>query len=326
MTGANRYRMGEGGAGGLAWLGRHRLLLGGLAVLLVVAAVGAGYVVTRPPDVVPAVNPVVDVSLVGSESATSSDFDSHERLRTKLGYQLTAHTAGDVVTALGVVGPGLTDATSTISKVTAGPSKSGTLGATVDCSGSTWWAAKDADYRFRVKRTDAYGRVTTYDAPLGKSALRWWALVRESCLRTFFDTLPPAVGSASTVASPHLVKVTLRLKNPSKHNLWLMPANFADLTAAGATKGSQSWTPLPAGGTASVTQSIRAAGCRGHSAPRVPFANDPAGQPTHDKALIVYLSDTAVPVNGQLTPVWARLGPAAAARIGRQFAALCQAK
>jgi hypothetical protein len=306
-------------SGALAWPGRHRVLLGGLAALLVVVAVGVDHLVTRPPPT----DPVVDVAVVGFDSGpSSSDFDSQGRVRAKLSYQVTARAADDVVTAVGVVGPGLTHPTSSISTVRFGLAKVGTLGATVDCSAPTWWAAKDTDYRARVRRTDTYGRVTTYDAPLGDSNASWHNGVRGSCLRSFFESLPETTGSASAVLGKHVVKVTLRLTNPSRHDLWVLPATFADETVTGA--GSfVVWTPLPAGGTASVTTSLHAADCSSGTPPRVPFAKNLAGVPGKDRALPVYLSDTKLPEDWQTGGAWARLDPAFTARVNRQLAALC---
>jgi hypothetical protein len=177
----DRLRQALERSGALAWTRRHRLLLGGLAALLVVVAAGAGYILTRPP----AVDPVVDVSIVGFGSGALSDFDALRGSRRELIYQLTAHAAGDVDTAVGVVGPALSNPTSSISKVKLGLPRVGTLGATVDCADSGWWVAKDADYRARVRRTDTYGRVTTYDAPLGPSGAVWHVGIRSICLRTF---------------------------------------------------------------------------------------------------------------------------------------------
>jgi hypothetical protein len=306
-------------SGALAWSGRHRLLLSGLAVLLVVVAIGVDYVATRPPPV----DPVVDVAVVEFDAGpSSSDLDSQGRVRAKLSYQLTAHTAGDVVTAVGVVGPGLTNPSSTISTVRSGLAKVGTLGATVDCSAPTWWTAKDTNYRARILRTDTYGRVTTYDAPLGDSNASWHNGVRGSCLRSFFEALPEATASASTVPGRNVVKVTLRLTNPSRHDLWVLPATFAEETVTGA--GSfVVWTPLPARGSASVTTSLHAADCTNGTPPEVPFAKNLEGVPGKDRGLPVYLSDTKLPEDWQTAGAWAHLAPASAADVGRQLATLC---
>jgi hypothetical protein len=306
-------------SGALTWPGRHRVLLGGLAALLVVVAVGVEYFVTRPPPI----DPVVDVGVVGSDAApSSSDFDSQGRVRARLSYQLTAHAEAEVVTAVGVVGPGLTNPTSSMPEVKFGFPKVGTLGATVDCSAPAWWTAKDTDYRARVRRTDAHGRVTTYDAPLGDSNASWHNGVRGSCLSSFFEALPSATATASAVPRQRVVKVTLRLTNPSRHDLWVLPATFADETVTGA--GSfVVWTPLPAGGSASVTTSLHAADCSNGTPPQVPFAKNLEGVPGKDRALPVYLSDTKLPEDWQTAGAWAHLDPASAAGVDRQLAALC---
>jgi hypothetical protein len=307
-------------SGALAWPGRHRRLLGALAALLVVVAVGVDYLVTRPPPP----DPVVAVDVVGFDQGpyqggSSQDFDPQGRVRAKLIYQVTARAPGDIVTAVGVVGPGLTDPTSTIAKVRYRIGKQGTLGATVDCSGSAWWSAKDADYRARVRRTDTYGRVTTYDAPLDESNASWHNGVRGTCLSSFFQALPEA--SASAVPRKHALRVTLTLTNPSTHDLWILPATYADETVTGA--GSRVlWTQLPAGGTASVTSSLHAADCSS-AVPHVPLAKTLAGEPLKASGLPVYLSHTSHPADWQTAGAWARLDPASAARLDRTLATLC---
>jgi hypothetical protein len=305
-------------SGALAWPGRHRRLLGGLTALLVVVAVGVEYLVTRPPPP----DPVVDVAVVGVDQGTSSsDFDAQGRVRARLSYQVTAHAVGDVITALGVVGPGLSNPTSTIPRVRFTLPKAGTLGATVDCSDSAWWSAKDADYRARVRRTDTHGGVTTYDAPLDQSNASWHNGVRGSCLTSFFEALPAATGTASAIPGKHALRVTLTLTNPSRHDLWVLPATFADENVTG-TGSHVLWTPLPSGGTASVSSSLHAADCSS-AAPHVPFAKTLEGVPEKDRALPLYLSDTKLPADWQTAGAWARLDPASAARLDRKLARLC---
>jgi hypothetical protein len=304
-----------GRSGALAWTRRHRRLVGGLAAVLVVLAALTTYVVTRPPPA----DPVVDVSVAGFASGATSDFDALSRSRAELTYQVTVHGADDVDTAVGVVGPGLRNPTSSISKVKFGLPRVGTLGATVDCSDPRWWAGKDADYRARVRRTDTYGRVTTYDAPLGPSAAVWHFGVRRACLRNFVATLPPAVASASVVPGKHKVVVTLTMTNPSRHALWVRAAPLGTeivTTTGGALR------PLPAGGSASVEMSIRAADCASGT-PHVPMATDVQGVPGQDLALPVYLTDARVPTNYQTAAAFPRVDLASTALLNRQLATLC---
>jgi hypothetical protein len=303
-------------SGALGWTRRHRPLLGGLAAVLIVVAAGTAYVVTRPPPL----DPVVNVSVADFRSGTSNDYDARGRSRVEMTYQLTADVAGDVDTALGVVGPGLTKPTSSISKVRFRLPRTGALGATVDCSDSQWWAAKGADYRVRARRTDTYGRVTTYDAPLGHTAALWHIEVRRICLRTFFEALPPpAVGSASTLPGQHKVKVTFTLTNPSRHAVWVKAPDFPDetMTAEGGP-----WTLLPAGGSASVSTTIGATDCT-NGRPRLPFARSPEGVPRKDRALPVLVSNTRIPDDRWFSGGWARFDPASVIRVDRKLDALC---
>jgi hypothetical protein len=223
-----------------------------------------------------------------------------------------------VDTAVGIVGPGLSNPTSSISKVKFGLPRVGTLGATVDCSDSRWWAAKDADYRARVRRTDTFGRVTTYDAPLGPSGSRWHYGVRRSCLRPFVATMPPAVASASVAPGKHYVEVTLTVTNPSRHALWVQagPLDTEIVTTTGAPVRS-----LPAGGSASVELSIRAADCASGT-PHVPVATDVQGVPGQDIALPVYVTDERV-THYELAAAFPRVDAASTALLNRQLATLC---
>jgi hypothetical protein len=303
-------------SGALGWLGRQRPLLGGLAAVLIVVAGITAHVVTRPPPL----DPVVNVSVADFRSGTSSDHDAQGRSRVEMTYQLTVNAAGDVDTALGVVGPGLTKPTSSIAEVKFRLPKTGVLGATVDCSDSQWWAAKAAGYRVRVRRIDTNGRVTTYDAPLGRTSATWHIEVRRICLRTFFDALPPpAVVAASTLRGQHKLKVTFTLTNPSRHAVWVKAPDFPDetLTAEGGP-----WTPLPAGGTASVSTTISATDCTS-GRPRLPFDRSPEGVPRKDRALPVLVSNTRIPDDPWLSGGWARFDPASVSRVDRKLAALC---
>ena len=312
----DRLRWAIGRSGVTGWARRHRLLLSGLAGLLAVAGAGTGYVVTRPP----AVDPVVDISIVGFSDFGSRDGDVQGGATRR--YQATAHVAGDVDTLVGVVGPGLSHPTSSIANVKFRLPKVGTLGATVDCSDSKWWHAQDADYRARVHRTDTHGRETTYDAPLGAAPLGpskafWHNLVRQLCLPAFARTLAPAVASGSTVR--HQVDVTLTLTNPSEHALWVSAPEYSDgivEVMAGP------WMALPARDTALLRMPIRAVDCT-HGRPGVPVATTPKGDTGNVKSLPVYVSDRAKPVEGQLVGVWVGLDPASSARLDRQIAALC---
>lgn len=235
---------------------------------------------------------------------------------------MTAHAAGDVVTAVCVVGPGLAKPTSSISTVRFGLPKVGTLGATVDCSASTWWAAKDTDYRARVRRADTHGRVTTYDARSVTRTPPGTTGSGGAVCAPFFEALPEATAFASAVPRKHVVSVTLRLTNPSRHDLWVLPATFADETVTGS--GSiVVWTPPPAGSNASVTTSLHVADCSRGTSPQVPFAKNLEGVPGKDRALPLYLSDTKLPEDWQTAGAWAHLEPASAAGVDRQLAALC---
>lgn len=324
-----RLRKALARSGASAWLRRHRLLLGGLAGLLVVVTAGTAYVVTRPQ----AVDPVVRIGVLGFASGGSADIDPQGRPRGARAYQVSALGAGDVDTLVGVVGPGLTKPTSSFSSVKFRVPGLGTLGATVDCSDERRWAAHDADYRARVRRTDTHGRVTTYDASLSPDEGAYWHdTVRHSCLAPFFATLPPAVAATPARHGKRQVDVTLTMTNPSRHALWVSPAPTGNdvvtfpgspATSAEATEADGPWTALPAGGTASVQVSIIAVDC-GHGRPRLPFAPTVNGVARTDLAVPVFVTDIATPAEqGQLAGVWVVVEATSAARLDRGLAELC---
>jgi hypothetical protein len=304
------------GSGVAGWARRHRPSLGGLVGLLVVAGLATGYVVNRPP----AAAPVVPISIVGYSELGSGDVYVKGGVTRR--YQATSHAAGDIVTLLGVVGPGLSHPTSSMGSVKFRLPKVGSLGATVDCSDEKWWHAKDADYLARVHGTDTHGRKTTYDVPLGATPLGpantfWHMLVRQVCLPAFFRTLGPAAASGSTVQ--HQVNVTLTLRNPSQHALWVSVPDYSD-GLVDVVRGP--WTALPARATTRLQMPFRAVDCT-QGTPGVPIATTPNGEAGKAKALPAYVSDKAKPVEGESVGVWVGLDPASEARLDRQIGALC---
>ena len=131
----------------VAWIQGHRLLLGGIGCLAVLVAAGVHYVATRPP----ALDPIVHVSYVALQGTQTwvSDVDAQGRPRAWSEYVVSTRVPGDVDVLIGVIGPGLVDPTSTITEVTSTHPGIGNIGATVSCADSSWWSAKDSDYRGR---------------------------------------------------------------------------------------------------------------------------------------------------------------------------------
>jgi hypothetical protein len=312
-----RFRGAVDRSGVIGWARRHRMLLLGVGAVMAVVAAVAGYMVTRPP----AVNPVVAIDIVGFSDSGGEGVDDGSGVIARR-YQATVRAAGDVDTLVGVIGPGLGNPTSTLSKVRFGLPQVGTLGATLDCSGAGWWDATDVDYRARVSRTDRYGRQTTYDAPLGgtpqgPSNAAWHTMVRQFCFRASFQSLPPTEASGARVGDQ--VHVDLTVTNPSRHALWVAAPDYSD----GLVEMRQGeWTELPARGDAVLRISIGVVDCA-HGVPGVPLATTPLGGVENAKALPVYVSDQATPVEGPLVGVWMRLEPASISRLDRQIAALC---
>jgi hypothetical protein len=323
-----RQSLGRTGAG--AWVGRHRVTLGGLAALVVVVVAGAAYLTSRPPPP----NPVVSITVVefpDISGQAAGDIDEQGRPHFTQPYQVTGGATGDVDRMVGVVGPGLRHPTSSIDTVTLGRPGVGRLGATVSCSDSSWWNAKDADYRARVRRTDTHGRVTTYDARLGTSQFgpsnaAWHARVQATCLRSFSRTMPRATASITAVADQQhadvhgrrQVDVLLTVTNSSKHTLWVTPLrDYSDVFDV----SSGPWTALTPVGRSAVSESLLVDCQRGE--PQLPPALLPSDDTTTDRGLPVRLSEKSKPSTSDGVAVWLRLIPASADRLDSQLAAMC---
>jgi len=313
----------------VAWLGSHRLLLGVIGCLVVLLAAGIHYVATRPP----ALDPIVRVSyepLLGAQSRVS-DVDARGRPRASSQYVVSTRVPGDLDVLVGVIGPGLVDPTSSITKVTSTHPGIGFIGATVSCADSSWFSAKDSDYGVPVRRTDRYGRVTTYETPLdATTAIDWHGWVRHSCLAVFFRTLPSAIARPIPAQHPHEVDFTVTLTNPTTHALWVLGGYYTDGVIAtvpviGPTSPSLTdapWIPLPPGGSATVQMSIQAAGCSGGVA-HLPFARTATGQLQDVEAIPFLVAQSSHPLNGQQGDSWAVLDQGSAATLDAELGAVC---
>jgi hypothetical protein len=313
-----------------AWVGRNRLMVGGLAALVVVVVAGAAYLTSRPPPL----NPIVAITIVefpDISNAVAGAVDSTGHPQLSRPYQVTGGAKGDVDRMIGLVGPGLSHPTSSIETVKLGLPGVGRLGATITCSDGSWWGANDSDYRARVRRTDTNGRVTTYDAPLGTSQFgpsdaAWHTRVRETCLRSFSRTIPRAAASVTAVADKQHadahgrreVDVLLTVTNPSPHTVWVTPlGDYSDVFDV----RSGPWTALAHGGRSTVTESLLVACKRGE--PKLPAALLTQDETTTDRGLPVRLSEKSKPGKSDGVAVWLRIVPASADLLDNQLAAMC---
>jgi len=316
----------------VAWLGSHRLLIGGIGCLAVLLAGGLRYAASRPP----ALDPIVHVSYVflpGTQSQVSG-VDAHGRPRASSQFVVSTRVPGDVDVLIGVIGPGLVDPTSTITEVTSTHPGIGSVGATVNCADSSWWSANDGDYRVPVRRTDTYGRVTTYDTPLdAATATRWLGWIRHSCLGVFLHTLPAAMTNPIPGKRPHEIDFTLTVTNPTMHPVWVLGTDYTDgsvttfpLVQVSSPSLSQApWLSLPPAGSASVQMALVAGGCSGAVA-HLPFALTATGQPETIEAVPILVAQSLHPLDGQQSGAWAVLDRASATRLDTELAAVCPSK
>lgn len=318
-TAEERVRRAVAGSGARGWLSRHRLLLAGSVGVLVLVAGVITYVSTRPPPV----DPVIHVSVVGFMGGGGGDLDAEGRPRRSATYQLTADVGGDVNSVVGVVGPGLTAASTTIGDVLYGRPQVGDLGAAIDCTDDGWWDAKDADYQVGISRTDQYGRVTVGgvplgDTPVGPSDTFWHDDVVRTCVSGYFRTLPPPSTTTVSAGDGSQVDITLSFTNPGDHAIQVKVTDFA----AEATVLPGPWTTISAGGQATVTVSAVSAGCDGGPA-RVThvMADDGTGLP--DRGLPLYLAVDGDPADERQGYGWVVLTPAFADAVDAELAKLC---
>lgn len=210
------------------WARRHPgWVLGAAVVALGGVALGV-YLARRPPPEAPV---LVSIQSLGGGSQ----------------YLVEPQTPGEEIRPVGIVGPGLTDPTSTIGRTTSTGPGLGNLGARVDCAG-TWWEGRPEDYRARVERTDAYGRVRTYDAAIegASGGDVWWSQVRHQCLSRAVSGLQPAPAEVVTEPDRRGLVVTAHLVNPNPFPLGL--AVLAYGRALLAWSGEER-AAIPAGGS-----------------------------------------------------------------------------
>ena len=301
------------------WALRHRLILTGALVIVLGVAAGVVYVATRPPPV----DPVVALHVIAFPTGETHEVDGQGQQRVSLSYQVTALVAGDVVTLVGVVGPGLSEPTSTIPPVHHGLPGLGNLGATIECADAGWWDATDADYHLRVVRTDAYGRATTYDAPLGDSSLgpsahTWATGVGLTCFEAFMQSLQPAAASGVVAAGGH-VTGSLEVRNTTAQPVRLGVADDDDgrlLVREGpvivVAPGASGWLSFDASASDCSAQG-----------PRLSTPTGADGQPSNDSAILVRRDVPRASDNDPAPMGWLVLDAASAATINSALATLC---
>jgi hypothetical protein len=200
-----------------SWVRTHRRAArGGAAAVLVVITAGVGFVASRPPPVAPFHLIVTSDGDLGLFSLGETDLVWADY------YAVSGLAAGDTDRVVGIVGPGLSSPTGPADVITT-PSQGidVRLGATLSCPASKWSLATDMNYRARVQRTDAFGRLTEADVSLSNAGA-WHRLVVRQCLLRLveFDVLTARWG-ASVRPGSSVVDVSVDIRNPEENPIWL---------------------------------------------------------------------------------------------------------
>ncbi len=137
-------------------------------------------------------------------------------------YAVAVDAPADVVDVVQVEGPGLVPVQASAGRARHGRATSVTLAASADCGGPGWWAARDGDYRVRVRRTDEAGRMLEADVPLAAPDARAWReVVQRQCL---FGVLSGATldrWSARPDVPAGRVLLSARVANPASRPVFL---------------------------------------------------------------------------------------------------------
>jgi hypothetical protein len=206
----------------VVFAGRHPRGVATAGCLAAAAAILCGYLVSRPPAVGPEVGVHAEVSagvhFLDDGGPYGDDAWLHlpgpgQKLTAR--YSVSADVVGERIRVVGIVGPGLRTPTADDAKVRSPAGPPLRTGATLDCSRSAWWAASVRDYRIRVRRTNANGTATAFDAPIGLNAGDWRDLVQQACLRGAASRLVVDQWTAEATPGSPQVRVSLRVRNPN---------------------------------------------------------------------------------------------------------------
>jgi hypothetical protein len=179
------------------WLRRHRVAVGTVAAVAVVAAAGVVAVrVLVPPPIDPelrvSVTPVIPSQYVLGDSVQAFDqvgiFYTPTSMRSA--YALSADDPADTAdyTIVGVAGPGVRASGASLLPSPTGGVENQVARADVDvvadCFDQDVLDAAPDDYRLTVRRTDDRGRTSTGTLPLPPGAPSWSAFLASTCLQT----------------------------------------------------------------------------------------------------------------------------------------------
>jgi hypothetical protein len=185
------------GSGVAPWLRRHRVAVGAVTAIAVVAAAGVVAVrVLVPPPVDPelrvSVTPVIPSQYVLDDTVQAFDqvgiFFTQTTLRSA--YALIASDPADTAryTILGLAGPGVRASGASVLPSPTGGEQNQVARADVDvlpdCFDQDSITAAVDDYRLAVARTDDRGRTLRGTVPMPPGAPSWSAFLAAVCLQT----------------------------------------------------------------------------------------------------------------------------------------------
>jgi hypothetical protein len=286
-------------AGVTAWLRRHRVLVGSVAVTALL--VGAGTVAARtlvPPPVDPelriTVTPVAPAQyIIGGAIETwgvPGIFPTGTTLRSA--YALTAQDDGDTSTyaITGVTGPGVraSSASPQPDLVRGTDAARQDVDVIPDCFDPSVLTTSLDAYQLLVRRTDDRGRVLEAALPVPDAVTNWGALITATCLQTQaqFGLTPQSVTvrpdvDADVVAVDVVVSSTLA---------WPTVVRVEDLYGSPAIVPGMTPVRLPALRGAVLPVSLELRDCAAPSLSSIGVASFPGDQGYDGAARGLYLS------------------------------------
>lgn len=230
------------------WLRRHRAPIA--AVTAAVVAV-SGFLWlrrdTRPPD-----DELLHAAVV--DSISQSGMEGLGTGMVSAIYTFVAERPGDRLEVLGIRGPGIraTGVGRAVENATpgSGPDRfSVPVMAALDCRDPQSLSALEDQYRFVVRRTDAYGRTVQSTLPLPIGSQNRWALtIGGSCLQQLATTsLTVESVRAVPSQSPPSVRLDLRVRSSLDHDLALDVLGYS---GGMSTRPVSTTAAIPAGASA----------------------------------------------------------------------------
>ena len=216
---SERLREHLAASGAAAWARGHCTLTAGVAVVVVLALVGAGtWWAGRPASMA---EPQVSVTTGGNEPARLIVDAATGQVTaiTQLVLLTSDEPDGTAVETVGVTGPGLARPQSRVISALPGDTVTGALTSQIECASpgdtAAVASARASDYRVQIRRTSALGEVRDDSVPLAGGE-EWLNDVRAACTQLAADRDLTVVSvDVQPVRGAIAVDVSLLVRNTS---------------------------------------------------------------------------------------------------------------